>query len=110
LYGGSGSAGDQWITNKKKRKPQFFQKKADEDSQMAIVPDVRFTNEVKAIKDNGGIVIRLTRNMFSSDSESESSLDSDKFDWHNFDIVIDNHNMTLEVLCDELKNNNFWRF
>lgn len=80
-----------------------------EDSQLAIVPDVRFPNEVKAIKDNGGIVIRLTRNMFNSDSESESSLDSDKFDWHNFDIVFDNHNMTLEVLCDELKNNTFWR-
>jgi hypothetical protein len=82
----------------------------NEDSQLAIVPDVRFPNEVKVIKDNGGIVIRLTRNMFNSDSESESSLDSDKFDWHNFDTVIDNHNMTLEVLCDELKNNTFWRF
>lgn len=82
----------------------------DEDSQLAIVPDVRFPNEVKAIKDNGGIVIRLTRNMFNSDSESESSLDSDKFDWHNFNTVIDNHNMTLEVLCDELKTNTFWRF
>jgi hypothetical protein len=35
LYGGSGSAGDQWITNKKKRKPQFFLNNADEDSHMA---------------------------------------------------------------------------
>jgi hypothetical protein len=81
----------------------------NEGSQLAIVPDVRFPNEVKAIKDNGGIVIRLSRNIFNSDSESESSLDSDKFDWHNFDHVVDNHNMTLEVLCDELKNNTFWR-
>jgi hypothetical protein len=81
----------------------------NEDSQLAIVPDVRFPNEVKAIKNNGGIVVRLTRNLFDSDSESESSLDSSKFDWHNFDVVIDNHNMTLDVLCDELKNNPFWR-
>lgn len=81
-----------------------------EDSKLAIIPDVRFPNEVQAIKNSGGIVIRLTRNIFNSDSESESALDSDKFDWHNFDVVIDNHNMTLDALCDELKTNTFWRF
>jgi hypothetical protein len=81
-----------------------------EDSQLAIIPDVRFPNEVQAIKNSGGIVIRLTRNIFNSDSESESALDSDKFDWHNFDVVIDNHNMTLDSLCSELKTNKFWRF
>lgn len=80
-----------------------------ENSQIAIIPDVRFPNEVRAIKENGGIVIRLNRNVFNSESESESSLDSVNFTWSNFDIVIDNHNMTLEVLCDELKNNPFWR-
>lgn len=80
-----------------------------EQSEIAIVPDVRFPNEVKAIKENGGIVIRLTRDVFNSDSESECALDSEKFSWSNFDIVIDNHNMTLEVLCNELKNNPFWR-
>lgn len=80
-----------------------------EQSEIAIVPDVRFPNEIKAIKDNGGIVVRLTRNVFDSDSESESSLDSQNFCWSNFDIVIDNHNMTLDVLCEELKNNKFWR-
>lgn len=81
-----------------------------EDSQLAIIPDVRFPNEVKAIKDSGGKVIRLTRNVFDSEAESESALDSDKFDWHEFDVVMDNHNMTLDVLCDELKLNKFWRF
>lgn len=80
-----------------------------ENSELAIIPDVRFPNEVKVIKDNGGIVIRLSRNVFNSDSESESALDSNNFCWSNFDMVIDNHNMTLEVLCDELKNNPFWR-
>lgn len=80
-----------------------------ENSQIAIIPDVRFPNEVKAIKDQGGIVIRLSRNVFDSDSESESALDSKNFCWSNFNMVIDNHNMTLEVLCNELKNNPFWR-
>lgn len=80
-----------------------------EDSQLAIIPDVRFPNEVKVIQDNGGTVIRLTRNIFDSDSESESSLDRDRFDWTNFDMIIDNHNMTLETLCNQLKNNTFWR-
>lgn len=81
-----------------------------EQPEIAIVPDVRFPNEVKSIKDNGGIVVRLTRNVFDSDSESESALDSTKFSWSNFDIILDNHNMTLDALCEELKNNKFWRF
>jgi len=40
-----------------------------------IVPDVRFPNEVKAIQDMGGIVIRLTRNPVDSDNETETALD-----------------------------------
>ena len=81
-----------------------------EQSQIAIVPDVRFPNEVEAIKDAGGIVIRLTRNIFDSKSEPEVALDKDNFDWSNFDLVIDNSNITLEGLCEELKNNTWiWR-
>lgn len=81
-----------------------------EQSQIAIVPDVRFPNEVKAIKDAGGVVIRLTRNIFDSDAEPETALDKNKFDWSIFDLVIDNSEITLEGLCEELKNNNWiWR-
>ena len=81
-----------------------------EQSQIAIVPDVRFPNEVKAIKDAGGIVVRLTRNVFNSSAEPETALDENKFDWSNFDLVIDNSNTTLNGLCEELKNNNWiWR-
>lgn len=76
-----------------------------EDSQIAIIPDVRFPNEVKAIKDNGGFVIRLTRDLYNSDHDSEKALDKDNFDWNNFDLVIDNTKLGLEELCDVLKNN-----
>jgi len=81
-----------------------------EQSEIAIVPDVRFPNEVKAIKDAGGIVIRLTRNIFNSDAEPEIALDENNFDWSNFDLVIDNADTTLDGLCEILNNNNWiWR-
>lgn len=73
-----------------------------EQPELAIIPDVRFPNEVQAIKDDGGIVIRLTRDMFHSDSQSENSLDAEVYDWSNFDLVIDNSNLTIKELCDTL--------
>ena len=42
-----------------------------------IVPDVRFPNEVKAIQEMGGIVIRLTRDPVGSMEETETALDID---------------------------------
>jgi hypothetical protein len=76
-----------------------------EGSELSIVPDVRFPNEVDAIKDEGGIVIRLTRDIFNSDAEAEKALDKESFDWNKFDVVIDNQNMSLEELCETLKTN-----
>ena len=62
-----------------------------------IVPDVRFPNEVKAIHDMGGKVIRLTRCPHPEDThESETALDymlmpmSMRLSSESFDIVIDN--------------------
>lgn len=75
-----------------------------EQSEIAIIPDVRFPNEVSAIRDNGGIVIRLTRDLYHSDHDSEQALDIEMFDWKNFDIIIDNSNMNIEDLCDTLKS------
>jgi hypothetical protein len=80
-----------------------------EKSEISIIPDVRFPNEVKAIQDLGGIVVRLTRDMFNSKSESESALDSDRFNWAKFDILIDNHNMTMNDLVIYLQSKTFWR-
>lgn len=46
---------------------------------VVIVPDVRFPNEVKAIQDMGGIVIRLTRNPVDSLDETETAVDGHIF-------------------------------
>lgn len=59
-----------------------------------LVGDVRFPNEVKAIQDMGGHVIRFLRNPFPDDQhESETALDG----YEGFDAVIDNSNMTIEL-------------
>ena len=79
-----------------------------------IAPDVRFPNEVKAIHDLGGHVIRLTRTPFPEDKhESETALDKCELATIAciaaknmgktlysgvglFDYVIDNANMTVD--------------
>jgi hypothetical protein len=81
-----------------------------EKSEISIIPDVRFPNEVDVIKAAGGIVIRLTRDVYHSDAEAESALDENVYDWANFDKVIDNSNFTLEQLCGTLHSiQNYWR-
>lgn len=68
-----------------------------ENSEIAVVGDCRFPNEVKAIQDAGGVVIRLTRNKNSEDKDaSEVALDEYHYDWNNFNAVIDNDNMTIK--------------
>ena len=63
-----------------------------------IITDCRFPNEAQAIKDNGGIVIRVERDTdVISDHPSETALD----DW-NFDATIYN-NRDLEALQDNVK-------
>ena len=64
-----------------------------------IITDVRFPNEVKAIKDRGGIVIRVNRNTSElSNHESETALDNAKFDY-----IIDN-NSDIRSLIEKVKN------
>lgn len=83
---------------------------SQQQPEIAIIPDVRFPNEVECIKKSGGIVIRLTRNIFDSKAPAEIALDKDNFDWSEFDLVIDNHNFTLSELCDYMSTNkNLWR-
>ena len=76
-----------------------------EQYDLAILLDNRFPNEVNAVLDNNGIVIRLTRNPFNSDSEPEASLDPDKYDWSKFSLIIDNENLSIEN-----KNNQIYSF
>lgn len=73
-----------------------------EQPSIAVIPDVRFKNEVQAIHKAGGKVVRLDRNLLDSDHVCESSLDRHKFNWDHFDLIINNNNMTLDELCSKL--------
>tara|TARA_R110000824_G_scaffold316446_4_gene503669 strand:- start:255 stop:1037 length:783 start_codon:yes stop_codon:yes gene_type:complete len=67
-----------------------------EGTAFAIITDCRFPNEVDAIKNEGGKVIRLTRNGNADDNHpSEAALDKENYDWSNFDFVLDNDNMSV---------------
>ena len=61
-------------------------------TEFAIVPDVRFPNEVEAIQKAGGKVIRLTRKPFEDAHSSETSLDAKE---EIFDHVLDNSEKDL---------------
>lgn len=61
-----------------------------EKPSLAIIADCRFPNEVEAVKKSGGLVIKLTRNLYNSDHASEKALDPDNYSPDNFDLVIDN--------------------
>jgi len=74
-----------------------------EGSSVAIIPDVRFPNEVESIKKAGGVVLRLTRDPFHSDHSCESALDEDNYDWNNFDEIIDNKNLKILELVQKIE-------
>lgn len=81
--------------------------------EIAVITDCRFPNEVESIKNIGGKVIRLTRNPFNSDHISECVLDEDKYDWSNFDYVLDNQSCSIyeqfvqsKKLIEEILNTN----
>ena len=69
---------------------------------LAIVLDNRFPNEVNSVLENDGFVIRLTRNPFNSDSEPEVALDSHRYDWSKFSLVINNENMSIQDKENEI--------
>lgn len=64
-----------------------------EQSELAIIADVRFPNEAIAIEEAGGIVIRLTRNVHNDSHSSEAALDN-----YPFSYVLENQNNTIEQL------------
>lgn len=70
-----------------------------EQSQLAIIADVRFPNEAKAIEDAGGTMLRLTRKIYSEDvHSSETALDK-----YPFSIIIDNGDEGIDYLTAEVK-------
>ena len=66
----------------------------------SIITDVRFLNEANAIKERGGILIKIERdNGTESTHISETALDS--YDIDTFDYTI-NNNGTLEDLAKKV--------
>lgn len=70
---------------------------------LAVITDCRFPNEVEAIQQAGGKVIKLTRVVFPDDNHpSETSLDPENFDQGRFDFVLDNAEMDVNQQCEAL--------
>lgn len=63
---------------------------------IALIADCRFPNEVKAVHENGGMVIKLTRNPFNSDHDSEKALDVENYDQNIFDFIINNQFCSIQ--------------
>lgn len=72
-----------------------------EGTELAIVADVRFPNEVEAITDAGGSVYKLTRTISSDNHASETALDN----YEKFTKVINNNanGYTIENLVQDIK-------
>lgn len=80
-------------------------KRIKQDSMdIAIIADCRFPNEVQAVKDAGGYVIKLTRNPFNSDHESEVALDEIHYPQKNFDLIINNAYLSIDEQNIEIYN------
>lgn len=71
-----------------------------EQSELAVVIDVRFPNEVAAIKDSGGRVIRLLRDPKQGTHDSETALDPENYDQSNFDLIVDNRELSINETKD----------
>ena len=67
-----------------------------------IITDVRFPNEVEAIRNRGGVLIKLTRNM-NTDSLHESEIHIPAL---YSDFTIDNEDISLEELEEKVKSLN----
>lgn len=80
-----------------------LQTHGEQNTDVLIITDVRFKNEAKAIKDKGGILIRIESDRPETDLHiSEIDLDNyDKFDFE----VINNKDTSLENLKEKIKNN-----
>lgn len=74
-----------------------------EQSECAIIADVRFPNEVEAIKKAGGIVIKLCRTIADQEfHSSETALDVGSYNQSNFDFIIENENYEIVELTEEI--------
>ena len=70
-----------------------------EQSELAIIADVRFPNEAKAIEEAGGTLIRLTRQTIEDNHSSEVALDD-----YPFTAYIDNQDNSIDSLMVKVKH------
>jgi hypothetical protein len=73
-----------------------------EGSELAVIPDVRFPNEVEAVLANGGEVIRLSRVYEEDGHQSETCLDPKNFDHSKFTHIIENADIGIDGLLNKL--------
>lgn len=69
-----------------------------EQSELAIIADVRFPNEAKAIEDAGGVLLRLTRDIFHDNHSSEIALDD-----YPFKHTVNNTDISIAELMEKVK-------
>lgn len=74
-----------------------FRRIEEDKPDIAVIGDCRFVNEITAVQNKGGKVIRLTRSLYSSTHQSE--IDADNYD--KFDAIIDNHDLSIKQSCDK---------
>jgi hypothetical protein len=86
---------DVWVTH-------ALNKIKSEKSEVSIVADVRFPNEVDAILEAGGEVIKLQRAPLKDDHSSETSLDEANFDQNKFTHIVPSG--SIKDLCENLEN------
>ncbi len=67
-----------------------------------VITDCRFKNEVEGSKKNGGLVVRLTRNMGEATTSHASEAELKTIPVMEFDYVFDNGPMKLEDLPAEV--------
>jgi len=69
-----------------------------DNTEFAIITDVRFKNEVEGVQKAGGKVIRLLRSIAEDTHKSEKELD----DYEGFDFVLDNREMSIAEQNEEV--------
>lgn len=73
------------------------------NTDVLIITDVRFKNEAKAIKDRGGILIRMESDRSEEDTHI-SEIDLDSYNIFDFGII-NNKDTSLGILQEQIKNN-----
>jgi len=76
-----------------------------EDSELAIIADVRFPNEVESIKDNNGYVYWMKRAVYKDSHASEVTLLPENYDHDNFDgtLINEGKGKTLNALSKSVE-------